>query len=349
MTMLLGYVAAWADLAHVDVERAARQLTHLCVAFANIDASGDVALYVQDGERRIELDETQLRRFGAWRAFNPQLKVMLSIGGWTADGFSDAALTEESRSRFARSAVALMQRLEFDGLDIDWEYPGSDVAGIKAREADRENFTALLACTRAELDRASPSGARYLLSIAAGAEQSYLDRINMAEVAEVLDFVNVMTYDFYGGWATSAGHHTNLFDGEQTGESADAAIRRFEAAGVPRNKLLLGGAFYARALKVKGEVRLGAEGVAGGNGGYSYADVLRMADEGQAQLRWDDAAQAPWAVVGGCEFVSFDDPRSLRAKAHYVRSAQLAGLFFWELTGDNGTLLDAMHSGLEGV
>src|SRR6185295_2655734 len=110
---------------------------------------------------------------------NPKLKVIISVGGWEADGFSDAALSDESRTKFAESALTLLRQHHADGIDLDWEYPGQGVAGIKFRPEDKENFTRLLRTLRERLDAASTADGRsgtdrYTLTIAS-ADREYFE------------------------------------------------------------------------------------------------------------------------------------------------------------------------------
>jgi chitinase len=169
---IVGYVAGWATPAVIHPEK----LTHINFAFARIRPDGQVAL-ADTGL------ETSLLRLVALKKTNPRLKVIISIGGWQADGFSDAALTDASRAVFADSAVEIVRKYALDGVDIDWEYPGQGVAGIKYRTEDRQNFTRLLKALRDKLDLASAaqrrtSGNRYSLTIAS-ADREYFDHTEM--------------------------------------------------------------------------------------------------------------------------------------------------------------------------
>src|ERR1700692_3122709 len=146
---IVAYVAGWSTPAVIHSE----MLTHINFAFARITPAGQAAF--ADGKL-----EAGLLRLVALKKTNPRLKVIVSIGGWAADGFSDAALTDASRSLFADSAVELLRRFSADGIDIDWEYPGQGVAGIKYRAEDRQNFTRLLKTMREKLDAASAAQGR---------------------------------------------------------------------------------------------------------------------------------------------------------------------------------------------
>ncbi|GAA5783976.1 glycoside hydrolase family 18 protein [Chitiniphilus shinanonensis] len=340
--ILLAYFAGWKEWEHLPLERDAKRLTHLCFAFANIVGDGQLALFKGDDGQRVD-PTPHFARLHRMREINPELKLLISIGGWAADGFSDAALDAGSRERFAKAAIAFMQEYRLDGIDLDWEYPSNDMAGIKARPEDKRNFTLMLAELRQRLDALSDAegrqgSARYLLTIAAGAGQYYLDGVEMPEVARLCDFVNLMTYDFYNGWATRAGHHTNLYNTpiDPEGDSCAKSVKLFVDNGLPRDKLVLGCAFYGRSLKGVGAAGLGAPGTPKSNGGYSYSEIaaLLRAGDGRAVRHWDDDAKAPWLLVDGDQFVSYEDVQSIGLKADFVKAEGLAGAFFWEYTED---------------
>lgn len=178
----------------------AKKLTDLFVAFAVIE-DGEVVYRKPD----------ELADLSRLRAANPDLRIILSIGGWGAGGFSEAAATPDGRRGFAKSAVALVRRYGFDGVDVDWEYPCYSAAGIAAAPSDRETFTLLLSETRSELDRESAACGRHLcLTIAVGADQYFIEGACMDEVQDLVDLVNVMTYDMRGGFQVLTGHHTCL-------------------------------------------------------------------------------------------------------------------------------------------
>src|SRR6185503_913630 len=172
------------------------------------------------------------------------LRVVAYVVGWETEGFSDAALSAQSRNAFADSVVALLREYSLDGVDIDWEYPGQSVAGIKSRPEDKQNFTALLQTLRARL------GSRYLLTIAS-ADREYFDFTEMDKLHVYLDYINVMTYDFFNALTPTTGHHAGLYASPHaapTDRNADASIKQHLAAGIPPDKLVLGVAFYGRGF-----------------------------------------------------------------------------------------------------
>src|SRR6266446_4067124 len=223
-------------------EITADKLTHINYAFANIKDGRVVEGFSHDAEN--------FKVLGRIRKRHPHLKILISVGGWTwSGGFSDAALSPQSRRRFVESAVAFVRRHDLDGFDVDWEYPGQRGYGNPYRPEDKESFTALMAELRAALDAEGKKRRRhYLLTFAAGASSNFLAHTEMDRVQASVDFVNLMTYDCREAEGDPlAGHHANLFvhpsDPDQ--QSADRAVREFLAAGVPAAKLVLGVPFYA--------------------------------------------------------------------------------------------------------
>jgi chitinase len=368
--IVLAYVACWAELDASQI--AAEQLTHLNYAFACINdgqvvnfmaanfdrlSAGDPALAALGYQAACAKEDAGLGLVRRLKAAHPHLKALISVGGWAAEGFSDAALTAESRERFANSAIEFMLRHGFDGVDLDWEYPCSTMAGIKARPEDRDNFTALLGLLRVKLDAQSltdgrDGDTRYLLSIATGAAPAHLEGVDIPAVAPLLDFIGLMTYDLYNGWSTRAGHHANLFRSplDPSGDSADAAVRWFVEAGAPASKLLLGAAFYGRGMSgVSGENNgLMQPSTPGSNITRTYDEIRQSLAQSSAWVRhWDEAAQAPF-LYDGNTFISYEDEESLRSKARYVLHHGLGGAMFWEYSNNrSGELLRALAAGLK--
>lgn len=342
---LVGYVTPQAQPSRIE----ARRMSDAIFAFAQ----------VKDG--RVTLDEESASAFARLRDVvrqrNPRIKVLISVGGWGVGGFSDAALTDSSRQRFAQTAVALLRTQRADGLDVDWEYPGHHEADIDWRPADRENFTALLTTLRQAFDRASREDAqapRHYLLTAALADGRYLDHVQLAAVAAQLDWINVMTYDFNNSLTSTTGHHAGLFRSAASRDphdrSTDGAVREYLAAGVPEEKIVIGAAFYARAFAAVRDRD---------NGRYQpYGRYLTTYDWPQLQASyidrngfrryWDEQAQAPYlwnAQTRG--FVSYEDPQSLRAKAAYVKAQRLGGVMYWEQSLDpDNQLFDALATAL---
>lgn len=325
----------------------ARGMTRIYYAFADIKDGRLVEGFAQDAEN-IPL-VTALRRE------NPRLQVLISVGGWVwSGGFSDAALTAESRRTFAASAVEFVRRYDLDGLDVDWEYPGMPGAGHAFRREDKGNFTLLLKELRKQLDaEGEKRHKRLYLTIAAGAWDEYLAHTQMAKVARYVDAVNLMTYDYYEpGEDLMTGHHAPLFanPADPKHASADATVQAFEQAGVPAGKILLGIPFYGHVWgdvpdKEHGLFQPGVK-APGGDAAYSVI-VGTMLGHGFTRY-WDSSAKAPFLYSEEKRvFVSYEDAESIGAKCDYVRTHGLGGVMFWSYFNDpSGELLGAIDRGL---
>jgi chitinase len=339
---VVAYVASWSVPPVIHAE----QLTHINFAFAHIDKTGRV------GFEQPAVGQS-LRELQALKKSNPRLKLIISVGGWQAEGFSDAALTDSSRRTFAQSAVKLLHEYAVDGIDLDWEYPGQGVAGIKYRSEDKHNFTLLLKTLREQLDAQSTAqkrtgSARYTLTIAS-ADREYFDHTEMDKLHVYLDWINLMSYDFFNSLTPTTGHHAGLYASEHAApadRNADAAVKQYLAAGVPAAKIVLGVAFYGRGFA-------GVSPLANGvnqpyqrfEGEHSYAELAGKLIGKQGYVRyWDGTAQAPYLWNSASRtFITYDDPQSIAVKAQYILEHRLGGVMFWELSQDwNGELLDAI-------
>jgi len=322
-------------------DRDARYLTHIKWAFALIE-NGRVT-----GAHWRHID-----KLAAYKRKHPHIKTIVAVGGWGADGFSQAAATHEGRQRFVTSAIELMQRHGFDGIDIDWEYPGVSAAGIASSKDDKQNFTLLLRDLRRGLDaQTARDGKKRLLTIAVGASPSNVNGIECAAIAPLVDYVNVMTYDLAGaGAGTRTGHHAAMYPSRPGDPSAHTALETYERAGIPRRKLVIGAAFYGRLWRgVENGGRNGLHQTAADRGTttINYPSIMRnYFNTNGYRVYWDDGACAPY-LYNGENFVSFDNPESVRIKARYARSRGLAGVMFWEYSLDSsGDLLKAIDAGL---
>ena len=332
---------------------AADKLTHVNYAFANVRDGRVVEGFAHDADN--------FRILGEVRRAHPHLRILVSVGGWTwSGGFSDAALTPESRRVFVTSAVAFVRRHDLDGFDVDWEYPGQRGNGNVHRPEDRESFTALMADLRAALDAdGTQRGRRLLLTFAAGASSSFIEHTQMDKVQAAVDFVNLMTYDFRVAQVEKvAGHHANLFpqplDDKQ--RSGDRSVREFLAAGVPAGKLVLGVPFYGRGwtnitmeatpAPATGLYRPG-QPLTGRSLAYGRLAAELVDREGYVRL-WDAQAQQPYLWNAATRsLICYDDPQSLAVKARYIREHGLGGAMFWQYGDDSsGALLDALDRGL---
>lgn len=338
------------------------KLTHLIFSFSHV---ADGKMVLSSG-----VDSLRLEQLVAQKQKYPNLKVMVACGGWTADGFSDAVLSDESRQLFVESAIELIEKYQLDGLDMDWEYPTSDAAGIKARPEDKENFTALMQGLRTALDQL---GRPMTLTFAAAGWKGYFSYIELDKVIETVDYMNLMTYDQAGGENRFIMHHTALGKrtledlmetplgqemmnqkNENEGEnwepqSVESIVEYCLQQGVPAEKMVVGAAFYGKAWKGveptdNGLFQANESGARGAN----YSSLLDDYIDKNGYLRyWDSMAKAPYLFNSADSiFITYDDPESVALKTRFVIDKKLGGIMFWELGGDTqqeGGLLDAIY------
>jgi chitinase len=343
---VVAYVAGWSMPAEIRAD----QLTHINYAFGRIDGAGNVVLPDPGAA-------AQLARLRALKKTNPHLRILISVGGWTAEGFSDAAASATSRNTFASSTVALLRAHQLDGIDIDWEYPGQSVAGIKSRPEDKRNFTLLLKTLREQLDKAGAVAHRgradhYLLTIAS-ADREYFDYTEMDQLHVYLDWLNVMSYDFFNSLTPTTGHHAGLYPSPfaaPADRNADASIRQHLGAGIPPQKLVLGVAFYGRGFAGVNPLHDGLnQPYERFEAEHPYSELVDKYIGKQGFIReWDAEAKAPFLWNPETHaFITYDDPDSIAIKAGYVRIHHLGGMMFWELSHDHdGELLGTIVKSL---
>lgn len=334
--VILGYV--YQDGEVKISKEDAQKLTHIAIAFGKLGL-----------DQTINTDSlTLLNEIDTLKGYNPDLKIILSIGHAHKDAFSDGAKTDESRKKIASECKRIVTTYNLDGIDYDWEFPTSPCNSIKCDEKDRENFTLLLKEIRTALD--TIEGEHKLLTIAAGGDQYYVDFTNMSEVQQYLDYVFLMTYDLRCGFHGLTGHHTNLYttNGDIFRTSCDAAVKIFNKAGVPLEKLCIGVAFYSREWHGVNNVNNGLLQLTDGSGpigfyGPDYTELVENYINKNGFVRYyDDQAQAPY-LFNGDRFISYDDVQSVSAKCDYVNTNNCGGIFYWQHTYDKtGTLLDTM-------
>ncbi len=342
------------------------QLTHIIFSFSK----------VIDGKMqfRNENADSIMKQLMAQKEKYPHLKVMIACGGWTADGFSDAVFTEESRTKFISSTVDFIENYQLDGVDIDWEYPGIPAGGTKARPEDKENFTLLMKGLREALDQLDRP---QTLTFASAGWKRYYKNVELLEVMKYVDYMNIMTYDQAGGATKFATHHTalghrsladiaetplglamtlqnaELAEGEDPWEpqSAEEIIRFCVEKGVDPKQIVIGAAFYGRGWRGVPPENNGLYQPNTGpiSGGTSYSALLTDFTEEDGYVKhWDPVAKAPFLYnPTDSIFVTYDDTVSVKLKTQYAKENDLGGIMFWQLSSDSkddASLLKAIYT-----
>lgn len=313
------------------------QLTHIIYCFGHLRGND---LYISKGGEQI------VRALVGLKKNNPDLKVLLSLGGWGGCATcSDVFSTKEGRRDFAHSVKNTIFRLGADGIDLDWEYPAvQGPPGHEYKPEDKPNFTLLVKALRDSL----PNG---IITFAAGGYQDYLDSaIAWKEVMQVVDFVNLMTYDLVNGYSTVTGHHTPLYATHPEMQSIDRAVNFLLDHSVPANKIVIGAAFYGRVWENVDNENHGLYQ----NGKFlksmGYRHIPGLFSSGAYEKYWDEEAKAPYGYSPSQRrFITFDDKQSLRYKVDYLLDKGLKGIMFWQLTLDEyeDGLLQAIHEAIK--
>ncbi len=347
---VVGYYAAWSAYSgytpdKVDVSK----LTHLNYAFANISNDLKVTLGYPD------IDPSNFSKLKALKQTNPNLKTLISIGGWSWSGkFSDVALTEASRTTFADSCVNFIVQYGFDGIDLDWEYPVSGGLSTNIRRPeDKQNFTLLIKTLREKLNaRGIIDGKQYLLTIAGGAGSWYLNNIELSNLQQYLDYANLMTYDIHGIWDGytdfNAPLHNNSDTSPQYKWSVEASVNAWLNAGIPANKLVVGIPFYGDIYNSVNNANNGLYQTFSGGSSISYSSIVSKYLNTPGYVRYfHQQSMVPW-LFNGSTFISYEDEQSIGYKAEYIKSRGLGGATIWELSQDsNGILLNAVSRGMQ--
>jgi chitinase len=398
---VVGYFIEWGIYGRnylvkdIAISGSASRLTVINYAFGNVapDASGQVVCMLGDewadyqvpwtAEQSVNGQEVtwpnpilgNFQQLKALKALYPDLRVVISLGGWTwSKYFSDAALTQESRQAFVRSCVDLFIHGNlpnpgwggmggpgaaagvFDGIDVDWEYPATEGnPGNIYRPEDTQNFTALLAEFRRQLDAVRPG---LLLTIAAPAAESKYSLMELDRIHTSLDWINLLTYDFHGTWELTTNFHANLRtsakDPSSPAYSVEDTVLGYLAAGVPAGELVVGVPFFGRGWTGVTNTNRGlyqpATGPAPGvwEAGVNDFKVLKpLVGKDSFTRYWDGHTRDAW-LFDGSTFWTYDDEQTIQEKALYIRKLGLGGFMFWELSGDtaDGALVKAIAKGL---
>jgi chitinase len=320
--VVFGYYAGRASMVDsFPVEK----LTHLCFSFTHLKGSA-----ISLGNWR---DSASLVSCVALKKRNPSLKIIVSMGGWTGCySCSEVFSTDSSRKIFASSTKKLLDDFNADGIDLDWEYPTIKGApGHPYSPDDKNNFTALIKTLRDTL------GNKKELSFAAGGFTSYINEsVDWKKVTPLVDRINIMTYDLITGYDTVTGHHTGLYSTGKQKESCDNAVKMLVAKGVPKNKLLIGAAFYARIWENVGAENDGLYGKGKFLRGVSFNGYAKsFTADTDFVYHWDKEASAPYLYNAKKKwFVTFDDSASIALKTKYALKQKLNGFMFWQLADD---------------
>lgn len=330
------YFCNWAIYGrkHFPEDIPAARLTHVLYAFCNVNPStGEVGLTDKWADLDCAANSTNqgsggcLGRFAEIRQNYPNLKILLSIGGWSySQAFGQGVSTPERRRKFVESALTLMNDHNLDGLDLDWEYPNS--------ELEASIYVEILRMLRMELDaealRQGLSRHQFDLSIAAPAGPQQVKVLKIHEMDPYLSFWNLMAYDFAGPWSSLVQYQSNLY-----GEiSADGAVKHYISQGVDPKKIVLGMPVYGRAFANTQGLGQSFSGTGEGSWEQGVWDYKALPLNG-SQEHVDDQSVSAYCYDSSRElFVCYDNAETVAMKAEYAKRERLGGGMWWESSAD---------------
>nr|WNT43924.1 chitinase 2 [Monochamus alternatus] len=337
--------------------------THVIYAYASIDPH---TFEMISNDEEFDIVQGGYRAITGLKRLNPNLKVLISLGGGREDGshrFSSLISSARHRRDFIRSAISFLKQYDFDGMDVHWQYPGAEELG--GHVTDKEFLTLFLE----EVSEIFKERG-WLLVVSAPASRFRIeDGFNPTSLGSVVDFVNVQAYNFHRDREPVADHHSNLYARPQDNGldlflSVDYAVKFWLKKGLPRSKLVLGIPFFGRSftLQYSNDTNLGSpikgpgrEGFYTQNPGFlAYFEICEL-ELNEGWYRYEDAVGSPY-LVNGNQWVGFDDERSIRKKIEYVKVQDLAGVYvfaadlddFKGLCGEKWPLLTSLKKDLRG-
>lgn len=321
--------------------------THINYSFFVPTTSGDVVESDAWADENLLLGETDWNN-GGYKpntsivdlAHQAGVKIVMAVGGWNHSPiFPDIAANPSTRQRMVNTIIAHVKKYKFDGVDMDWEYPGDPGQGGGA--GDYYNFTYLIKELRQALNNLSKeTGKTYSLSSCFSADKEKMKNIDWEAIVPELDFINLMTYDFFGAWDPIANHLAPLYPTEYGDANfcvSEAYKNLVNEYHIPKSKLNLGAPFYGRAQKGVSTLYGNGTGTADSQtfpedeGSPTYYNIMSRMN--QYTENWDDKTKTPYLTKAD-GFVSYENPRSIGEKAKFVVDNGVAGLIIWEITSD---------------
>ncbi|KAL4240744.1 hypothetical protein ACF0H5_001533 [Mactra antiquata] len=321
--------------------------SHIIYAFGKLEGNALVPFEWNDDST--EWSTGMYAKVNNLKVQSPGLKTLLATGGWNAGSlpFSDMVATKASRKQFINSTLHYLRQRNFDGLDMDWEYP----AKRGGRPEDKANLVLLLSELMQAFEHESyhTGQPRLLLTAAVPAGKSNIDAgYDIPNIVRNLDFINIMTYDLHGSWEPVTGHNSPLFG--RTGETAEDAMLNMEWAvdywtkkGAPKHKLVVGLGLYGRSFQLTSPASngLGAPATGAGQAGkytrepgfLAYYEVCEELKKGATRV-WQAEHRAPY-LYNNDLWVGYDDEESVKAKVRWMKQKGYGGVMIWSLALDD--------------
>jgi len=325
--------------------------THLIYAFAGLGKDDEIQTF----DKYQDLEKGGYGQFAALKTYNRDLKTLIAIGGWNEGSrrFSPLVADASRRKTFIRSALRFLRQYNFDGLDLDWEYPTFRDGG---KPEDRNNYAKFVAEMRQafELEAKQTGKDRLLITMAVPASLEYAGKgFDIKSLNQNLDFFNLLTYDYHSAYEPSTNHHSPLYRPRDWSDfdfradlNIDTTIQFYINSGASRNKLVLGIPTYGRSYTLVNpdahEIGSPTDGPGAAGKGTKedgYLAYYEICEAVQEEEGW--GVQTPYPGVMGPYahkdelWVGFDDEAIVREKSHFVNEESLGGIMFWTIDNDD--------------
>lgn len=324
---LMGYYPNWSHYSGFTADKIPFEyLTHILYAFYITDGAGNLTNSDPlDGENFKKLIRL---------AHQKNVKVLLSIGGASqSEGFKSVAKSDGNRANFIKNCLKLAEEHKLDGIDLDWEFPV---------EGDGEGQLKLHKEMRAALDKLP----RKVLFTAAVPASDWWAHHSADSAFHLLDYLNVMTYDYAGTWEKHVLHNSGM-------DMSKATMEYYVGRGIPKEKLVIGAAFYGKSFDASTGMGSTYDGIGSGNNGiWLWKDLINQFKAVEYKVLWDEKSEAEFAL-GNEEIIVFNGLPSQRVRGEYIRNSDYAGVMLWDLLSDSEdkskSLLVALYRGLRGT
>lgn len=303
--------------------------THLVFAFAGLESNTTLLKAASKQDQMMYSSFTNLKQK------NPQLKTMLAVGGWTIRSapFTYLVQSQAHMYQFANNTVRFLRNNNFDGVDIDWEYPGDRGSPPE----DKRRFSQLLQILRSTFEHEPNRGSKekLLLSVAVGGGEERANKsYEIQEISRYADFVNMMMYDFHGSWEETSlvNHHSSLYSNDEL--NVDKLAEYWATHGATKSKLNVGVPFYGRNYTLVDPTQTGVGASHTGGGYMPYFEICALIKARNVTEHMLPTERVPY-IVSGDQWVGYDNPQSVIEKVEYIKTHNYGGIMVWAIDMDD--------------